>query len=695
MKGSLQETLGRVRPPRVQIVYDVEIGDAIELRELPFIVGILADLSGNFKNPLPPVRERSFEMIDRENFNEVMKKVAPRLVLHVPNALNTVIEAPTGNSDGTSPRYRGGKADRSSDNTPGEKDSKVTDQGEVDEMMNVELAFHSIDDFYPTAIVRQVDALDTLYRERCHLGGLLGKLDGNDLLCRLLNEVVADATKQKALKAAFDGKTDKEIAELEVDQTIQAIIDDGGMALDAAQVPFAKILLGAFTTGVIGEGISRDEGKTEHQDCVARISDRVAVIDKILSRQMDFILHDPDFQRLEGSWRGLHYFVLNTETSTRLKLKLLNISKEDLLKDLNKAVTFDQSALFKMIYENEYGTYGGEPYSVLLGDYEIGRHPGDMRFLNLIGQVAAAAHAPFIINAYAKLFDLTDLAALQKPRELSKIFESQELNKWRRFREMEDSRYVSLTLPRVLMRLPYGPDTNPVEGFNFQETVNGGDTKSFLWSGAAYVLAQRITNASSLYSWTAAIRGVEGGGLVEGLPAYTFKTHQGDIALTCPTEISITDRGEKELDDLGFMAICRGKERDNAAFFGGQTTNLPRKHNADEANANSPSSSTLPYLLVASRFVHYVKVIMRDKIGSFMTRSSVEDYLNAWISDYVLLDDSPPQAVKARYPLRQARVVVSDLPGKPGSYRATVYLKPHFQLEELPTSIRLVAELPS
>ncbi|MEM7358184.1 MAG: type VI secretion system contractile sheath large subunit [Pseudomonadota bacterium] len=497
------------------------------------------------------------------------------------------------------------------------------------------------------------------------------------------------------MKGTFDGKSAEDVETGKVDATTQAILDEGGLMHDPSQEPAIRKLLASMVTSVIGDGIEVEDDDKEHFDCVANINARVQEIDESLSEALNAILHHPDFQRLEGSWRGLHYLVMNSETSTHLKLRLLNASQDDLYKDLSKAVEFDQSALFKMIYEKEYGTFGGEPYSVLIGDYQIGRLPNDTKFLELMSQVAAAAHAPFITNAYSKLFDLADFSTLHKPRDLSKIFESQELIKWRSFRESEDSRYVTLTLPRVLMRLPYHREKNPVEGIIYDEEIDGTSASSFLWTGSAFALAQRITNAFSLYGWTAAIRGVEGGGLIEGLPAYTFTTAQGDIALTCPTEVAITDRREKELNDLGFMAICHCKGTDKAAFFGGQSTNQPKKYNTDEANANASISSMLPYILSASRFAHYIKVIMRDKIGSFMTRGNVEDYLNTWISQYVLLDDSPAQEIKARYPLRQARVAVSDVPGRPGSYRATVFLKPHFQLEELTTSIRLVAELPA
>jgi len=470
---------------------------------------------------------------------------------------------------------------------------------------------------------------------------------------------------------------------------LDRIMVEGKLARDDTQRGYARDLVDEFVTSVLAE-----TGGTVSGDVVAAITDRIAEIDDLISLQLNEVLHHPDLQKLEASWRGLHYMVFNTETGSSLKLRLMNITKAELLKDLEKAVEFDQSALFKKVYEEEYGTFGGYPYSVLIGDYEFGRHPQDMALLEKISNVAAAAHAPFIASASPMLFDMGSFTELGIPRDLSKIFESAELIKWRSFRTSEDSRYVTLCLPHVLLRLPYGPDTVPVEGLDFVEDIDGRDHSKYLWGNPAWMLGTRITDAFAQYGWTAAIRGVEGGGKVEGLPAHTFHTDEGDVALKCPTEIAITDRREKELNDLGFISLVHCKGTDYAAFFGGQTTNKPRLYNTTSANANSRLSAMLPYILNASRFAHYIKVIMRDKVGSFMTKENVQSYLNNWIMTYVLGKDDAGQALKAQYPLRDARVDVTDIPGKPGCYNATVFLRPHFQLEELTASIRLVAELP-
>jgi type VI secretion system protein ImpC len=430
------------------------------------------------------------------------------------------------------------------------------------------------------------------------------------------------------------------------------------------------------------------------KDLESTINARIADIDELLSRQLNEIMHAPEFQKLEASWRGLHYLVHQSETSTMLKIRVLNVSKQDLLRDLERASEFDQSALFKKVYEEGYGVFGGEPIGSLIGDYEFGRHPQDMALLEKISNVAAAAHAPFISAASPQLFNLDSFTDLGVPRDLAKIFDTVEYAKWKSFRDSEDSRYVGLTLPHILMRLPYGPETVPVEAFNFKEDVDGKDHSKYLWANAAWAFGTRLTDAFAKYQWCAAIRGVEGGGLVEGLPTHTFKTDDGDIALKCPTEIAITDRREKELSDLGLIPLVHCKGSDYAAFFGAQSCQKARKYDTDAANANARLSTQLQYIMATSRFAHYLKAIMRDKIGSFMTRQNCEDYLNRWITNYVLLDDNASQEAKAQNPLRQARIDVSEVRGKPGVYRAVAFLKPHFQLDELTLSLRLVAELP-
>lgn len=873
MTESIQKKLLRVRPPRVRITYDVETGGAIEKKELPFIVGILADLSGNREKPdeFPVLKERRMVDIDRDNFNDVMKTIGPRVDLK--SVLDDV-------------------PDLKSSHDPADK----------------AIVFSMLDDFEPLRVVGALPALRAKYHARGQIRALQSKAESDDGIAKLLDVWVEDsdpvaldkrqkelikafaplaaadkpaqrqaltglhdklsasgdaaeadalaelrnwslpagddaATKKATLangrllvamasaadtlenrkkakdlvqlltaaapadeeaareterKAALDklGYADAAAAKTalgpvaanidakgaEGEQALaKALLLLGGFEADdaagvnAAAYPDAKELAEArlqaesrgvalafsrylkdnsATTGPdttklvfpLLRVLSSDDGgaasakvllalrfftaqvvaglqdedkdllKAVKKGVIAVIDEQVALIDQQLSKALSSVMHAPNFKAMEQTWRGLSYLVSRTETGTMLKLRVFNATKDELRKDMEKAVEFDQSALFKLVYEAEYGTYGGFPYSLLVGGYEIDGSNDDIAFLKKISEVAASAHAPFIAAASNNLFGLSGFDRLDKPRDLKKIFESPELIAWREFREMEDARYVSLVLPRVLLRLPYGHpekrNTIPCEGLNFEEHVgeidaapalNGNgevvshpvpDNSNFLWGNPAYVLAERITNAFALYNWTAAIRGVEGGGLVEGLPVYTYTSDAGTTELLCPTEVSITDRREKELNDLGFISLCHCKGAGKAAFFGGQTTNAPKKYFSDEANANAKISAMLPYMLAASRFAHYIKVIMREKIGSFLTRGNVETYLNGWISNYVLLDDNATQDVKAAYPLRAASIVVTEVPGEPGVYKATAFLKPHFQLEELTTSIRLVANLP-
>ena len=423
---------------------------------------------------------------------------------------------------------------------------------------------------------------------------------------------------------------------------------------------------------------------------------RVAELDRMISEQLSAVMHAPEFQQLESTWRGLHYLCQQTSTGPMIKVKVLNAPKKDIVRDFKSAIDFDQSALFKKVYEEEFGTFGGAPFGALIGDYAIGRQPEDMYFIEQMSHVAAAAHAPFISSASEDMFGLESFTDLGKPRDLAKIFDTVEYAKWKSFRDAEDSRYVGLTLPRFLGRLPYNPkDGTTVEGFNFVEEVEASDHSKYLWCNTAYAMGARLTRAFEDYGWCAAIRGVEGGGLVEGLPTHTFRTDDGEVALKCPTEIAITDRREKELSDLGFIPLVHCKNTDYAAFFGAQSVQKAKKYNTDAANANAILSAQLQYIFAVSRIAHYLKAMMREKIGSFASVGNVEEFLNRWIAQYVLLDDNASQEAKAQYPLREASIQVSEVPGKPGVYRAVAFIRPHFQLDELSVSLRLVAELPA
>lgn len=470
---------------------------------------------------------------------------------------------------------------------------------------------------------------------------------------------------------------------------LDRIVADSKVAKSAAEHSRARDLIGELVSQVMEGTVVVSENLS------ATLDARIAELDELISEQLSAVMHAPEFQKLESSWRGLEYLSKQTSTSSTLKIKVFNTAKKDLVKDFKSAIDFDQSVLFKKVYEEEFGTFGGAPFGALIGDYEIGRQPEDMYFIDQMSHIAAAAHAPFIAGSSPELFGLETFTDLGKPRDLGKVFDTVEYAKWKSFREGEDSRYVGLTLPHFLGRLPYHPkDGTPTEGFNYVEDVDGTDHSKYLWVNAAYAFAARLTDAFDLYGWCAAIRGVEGGGLVEDLPTHTFKTDDGEVALKCPTEIAITDRREKELSDLGFIPLVHCKGTDYAAFFGAQSAQKAKKYNTDAANANSSLSSQLQYIFAVSRIAHYLKAMMRDKIGSFASAGNVETYLNNWIAQYVLLDDGASQEAKAQFPLREASIQVSEVPGRPGVYRAVSFLRPHFQLDELSVSLRLVAELP-
>lgn len=432
-------------------------------------------------------------------------------------------------------------------------------------------------------------------------------------------------------------------------------------------------------------------------DAIKTIESMIAELDKKLSAQVNEIIHHPDFTELESAWRGLDYLVSHTETSESLKIRVLNVSKNDLSKTFKKfkGSSWDQSPLFKKIYEDEYGTAGGEPFGALICNYYFNQSAPDIEVLKGMAQIAAAAHAPFIAAAAPAMFNLDSWQDLSNPRDLTKIFSTPEYAAWRSFRETDDSRYVALTLPRVLSRMPYGPDTNPVEGFAFVEDTSDGDSSHYVWMNAAYAMGVNINRSFADYGWCAHIRGVESGGVVADLPTHTFPTDDGGMAMKCPTEIAITDRREAELSKNGFLPLCYWKNTDYAVFLGGQTVNKPQEYDNADATANAVLSARLPYIFATSRFAHYLKCIVRDKIGSFKERTDMQNWLSDWISNYVTSDPNASEEIKAKYPLAEARVEVEEIEGQPGYYNARFYLRPHYQLEGLTTSLRLTAKVPS
>lgn len=433
-------------------------------------------------------------------------------------------------------------------------------------------------------------------------------------------------------------------------------------------------------------------------DTVRSIEAMVAAIDRKLSEQVNVILHHPDYQKLESAWRGLHYMVNNTETDEFLKIRVMSITKQDLGKTLKryKGTAWDQSPLFKKVYEEEFGQFGGEPFAAIVGDYHFDHSPPDVELLAEMSKVSAAAHCPFITGAAPQLMQMDSWQELSNPRDLTKIFTTPEYAAWRSLRESDDARYLAMCMPRFLGRLPYGSRTNPVEAFDFEEDTVGSAHDKYAWCNAAYAMATNINRSFKMWGWCSRIRGVESGGAVENLPCHTFPTDDGGVDMKCPTEVSISDRREAELSKAGFLAMIHRKNSDFAAFIGGQSLQKPFEYDDPDATANAALAARLPYLFACNRFAHYLKCMVRDKVGSFKSRDDMERWLNKWINNYV--DGDPAnssEATKAQRPLSAAEVVVEEVEGAPGYYSSKFFLKPHYQLEGLTVSLRLVSKLPS
>jgi type VI secretion system protein ImpC len=437
---------------------------------------------------------------------------------------------------------------------------------------------------------------------------------------------------------------------------------------------------------------------TVSSDVVNTINAIIAQIDQKLTEQVNLILHNEDFQKLEAAWRGLHHLVNNTETDEQLKIRVLNISKKDLAKNLKKfkGTAWDQSPIFKKMYEEEYGQFGGEPYGCLVGDYHFDHSPPDVELLSSIAQISAAIHAPFISGVAPGLMQMDSWSELANPRDLTKIFQTPEYAAWRSLRESDDARYIGLAMPRFLARLPYGSKTDPVEEFDFEEETESADSNKYVWANSAYAMAVNINRSFKMYGWCSRIRGIESGGAVEGLPTHTFPTDDGGVDMKCPTEIAISDRREAELAKVGLMPLIHKKNSDFAAFIGAQSLQKPAEYEDPDATANANLAARLPYLFATCRFAHYLKCIVRDKIGSFKERDDMQRWLQDWITQYV--DGDPARSseeTKAMKPLAAAEVVVEEVEGNPGYYSSKFYLRPHYQLEGLTVSLRLVSKLPS
>ena len=632
-KESIQKKLNRVRPPRVQITYEVETGSAIELKELPFLVGVFADLSGMTESPLPPLRERRFIEINSDNFDAVMEVLGPRLSFTVENRIQM---------DAT--------------------------------QLRLDLKFQRIADFEPAHVVRQVGFLRDLLETRIRIAEFCSLLTANSTLQDEVTRILNSFVPQEASSSSFSSEPPY------FEQVVKVLENTSGILRERAE-QLARAVL---------ENVAPTAGS---KGLVAGASARVARIDEQLSLQLSAILHHPRFQRLESTWRGLLYLVLQTDTSELLKIRVWDVKKIELIRDFARASESKESATFKKAYEEEYGVFGSAPYGLFVGEYEFGPTPEDVELLENLSHVAASCHAPILATASPGMLGLDSFTSLREPRDLSKSAASPEFTRWNRFRNSDDSKYVGLTLPHVLLRLPYGKDSVPVDEFSFEEEIDGSH-ESFLWGNSAFAMAARVTNSFALYGWCASIRGVEGGGRVEGLPTYTFTSDDGDVELKCPTEIAITYRRDSELSQLGFIPLVHLKGTDSAAFFNVNNIQMPRQYDSPEATANVALSTQLPYIFAISRFAHYMKCMLRDKIGSFMTRRDLEKFLSTWISNYVLDKDGASQQEKAQRPLRSASIQVDTPDDNPSSPRVIAFLQPHFQLDELTVSLRLVVDLP-
>jgi type VI secretion system protein ImpC len=492
---------------------------------------------------------------------------------------------------------------------------------------------------------------------------------------------------------------DEQAAAVEQEEQTTLEVDEFSSLLKKEFKPKSDRAKEAVETAVqtLAEQVLRDSTVIS-DDVLRSIESIIAEIDRKLTEQVNMILHHDDYQKIEGTWRGLHYLVNNTETDEMLKIRVFNVSKKELGKTLKKfkGTAWDQSPIFKKVYEEEYGQFGGEPYGCLVGDYEFDHSPPDVELLGEIAQVSAASHSPFIAAAAPTTMQMDSWQELANPRDLTKIFQTPEYAAWRSMRESEDARYIGLAMPRFLARLPYGAKTDPVEEFDFEEDVEGADHSKYTWANSAFAMAVNINRAFKEFGWCTRIRGVESGGAVEGLPAHTFPTDDGGVDMKCPTEIAISDRREAELAKNGFMPLIHKKNSDMAAFIGAQSLQKPSEYDDPDATANANLAARLPYLFATCRFAHYLKCIVRDKVGSFKERSDMEAWLNKWIKQYV--EPNPgaaSEAAKARRPLAAADVKVEEVEGNPGYYSSKFYLRPHYQLEGLSVSLRLVSRLPS
>jgi type VI secretion system protein ImpC len=541
--------------------------------------------------------------------------------------------------------------------------------------MQVDLRFRSLSDFEPASVATQIPSLRSLLELRQQLDDFRAAIHANDQLDQRIQEILLSDVGGSAREPE---RWTKEI---------ESILSLGLAGRLEEEKSRAREWLRAFFCLVsAGETIASP-------DTEAVLTERIGTLDEVISLQLNEVFHHPEFQRLEASWRGLYYLVTNGHESARVHIEVLAVSKRDLLRDLQRAPEFDQSAIFKMVYDDRYGTYGGFPFSVLIVDYEVDRSSPDVYLLEQLSYIAASAHVPAIAGAAPGLFGLDSFTELSRPRDLSKIFDLTDYTRWKSFRTSEDSRYTGLVMPRVLMRLPYGRAGLAAQGFNFNERVDGTEHQRYLWGTAVWAFAVRLGEAFHRYGWCASVIGPERGGTVANLPVHEFTSDEGEPVAKCPTEIAITDRRRGELEKLGFIPLCYRLGSNLATFFEAPSCNKPKIYINGIGTEMAYTAAKLEYILVASRLGHYLRCILRDRERTFLTRAQWEGYLRSWLNRYVLLDDEAPDEIKAQYPLRSASIEMSEVPGKPGRFYVHVTCVPHFQLDQQQLGLRAVLEI--
>lgn len=631
-----QENEKHASRPSVHITYNVQFGGVDEVRELPFVVGVIADLVGHPEKPPLRPAERRFYQIDRDNFDHVLRAAGPRLAFEVENTL----------AEGEGP-------------------------------LRVELRFRELGDFEPENVARQVPILRELLARRTRLAHLRCAM--NDALEDCLQAILHNRELLERVAGELKGP-------FPAGGLLEGVVLRGRLGRNPDERELGQQWVGEFFAGVLAGRM------TLSKDTESMLSAGINSLDRALSLQLSKVMHHPEFQRLEASWRGLEYLVSRTPASPLLKIRVLHVNKEELRRDFQRAPEFDQSALFKKLYDEEYAIVGGEPFAVLVGDYHFGPGAEDVALLHNISSVAAVAHAPFIAGAAPEMFGMDDFTDLNRPRDIRKIFDTAFYAKWRSFRDSEDARYAVLVLPRILLRPPYGEAAAQAGTFNYEEFAQAREHSGYLWGNAAYALAARLVNAFHAYGWCAAIRGEEAGGLVEGLPAHCFLSDDGDSEVQCPTELAIFERRAEELVKSGFVPLLHRKGTSAAVFLDVPCCHKPKVFETEAATAAAASSARLEYVMTTSRFAHYLKAILRDKTGRFASAADCQEYLNNWIAGYVYPDAANPET-KALYPLAYANVEVTDVPGRAGLYRAALFLRPHFQLHSLPAPLRLLTTL--